>query len=253
MGLSIRSYAKHRGVSDKAVRKAIQSGRIAKAVLPDKSIDPALADRLWEANTDPVQRRGKEAQRALKSMAAKGADPGPQSGSAPSSSGSAPETEKAAASVTGSAPPTAKPNRPSDNVVHLRLAEHARANRAKARPPHWSGGDDGDGEDGSPEMLELALREKAQKVRKLEIENDAKQGLQVPKAETHAHFFEVQKATSDSWSKWATKYAPDIGAEFGIEDTFRLRVFLDDLIRKEQAEQAAALTKAMEKTGDAAL
>lgn len=250
MGLSIRAYAKHRGVSDKAVRKAIQTGRIANAVLPDKSIDCDLADRLWEANTDPVQRRGKEAQRALKSMAAKTADPGPQSGSAPPSSGSPPRTESAAAPETGSAPSPAKPNRPSDNVVHLRLAEATRAKRSKARPPQWSGGDD----DETPaEMLELSIEEKAEKVRKLRIENDLKEGKQVPKAETHAHFFEVKKLEADGWSRWATKYAPDVAAEFGIEDLHRLRIFLDDRIRKEQAEQTSAMEKAMEKVGDAPL
>ena len=48
-GLSIRGYARHRGVSHTAVQKAIQSGRIS--VEPDGTLDPAKADAEWEKNT----------------------------------------------------------------------------------------------------------------------------------------------------------------------------------------------------------
>ena len=47
--LSIRAYAKHRGVHEASVRKAIASNRIT--TLPNGLIDPAIADRQWEANT----------------------------------------------------------------------------------------------------------------------------------------------------------------------------------------------------------
>jgi len=49
MGISIRAYARHRGVSHVAVKKAIDTGRIE--VEPDGSIDAAKADRQWAANT----------------------------------------------------------------------------------------------------------------------------------------------------------------------------------------------------------
>ena len=42
MGLSIRAYARHRGVSHVAVKKAIDTGRITP--LPDGTIDPVAAD-----------------------------------------------------------------------------------------------------------------------------------------------------------------------------------------------------------------
>ena len=48
-GLSIRAYARHRGCSEKAVRKAIAAGRITKE--SDGTIVPAKADAEWEANT----------------------------------------------------------------------------------------------------------------------------------------------------------------------------------------------------------
>ncbi len=49
MGLSIRAYARHRGVTDTAVHKAIRSGRIN--ALADGTIDADQADAQWERNT----------------------------------------------------------------------------------------------------------------------------------------------------------------------------------------------------------
>jgi hypothetical protein len=49
MGLSIRAYARHRGVSHVAVKKAIDAGRITPEA--DGTIDPEQADRQWEQNT----------------------------------------------------------------------------------------------------------------------------------------------------------------------------------------------------------
>ncbi|MDG9670895.1 elements of external origin [Hahella sp. CR1] len=50
MGISIRAYARHRGVSDTAVRKAIQTGRITPE--QDGTLDQERADREWERNTE---------------------------------------------------------------------------------------------------------------------------------------------------------------------------------------------------------
>lgn len=55
MAVSIRAYSRHRGVSDTAVHKAIQSGRIT--LEPDGTIDIAKADQQWEANTNKAQQR----------------------------------------------------------------------------------------------------------------------------------------------------------------------------------------------------
>jgi len=49
MGLSIRAYARHRGVSHVAVKKAIDTGRIT--TLSDGTIDPDAADAQWAQNT----------------------------------------------------------------------------------------------------------------------------------------------------------------------------------------------------------
>ncbi|TSE28135.1 hypothetical protein Tther_02335 [Tepidimonas thermarum] len=53
MGVSIRAYAQHRGVSHEAVRKAIAAGRIT--LEPGGTIDPAKADAQWNQRTRVAQ------------------------------------------------------------------------------------------------------------------------------------------------------------------------------------------------------
>ncbi|MDO3578541.1 hypothetical protein [Ralstonia pseudosolanacearum] len=50
MGISIRAYARYRGVSDAAVRKAIAAGRITPDA--DGTIDTDRADAEWARNTE---------------------------------------------------------------------------------------------------------------------------------------------------------------------------------------------------------
>lgn len=50
MGISIRAYARHRGVTDTAVHKAIRAGRITPEA--DGTIDADRADREWAHNSD---------------------------------------------------------------------------------------------------------------------------------------------------------------------------------------------------------
>jgi hypothetical protein len=54
MGLSIRAYARHRGISHVSVLKAARAGRIPQE--PDGTIDPAKADAAWDARTDPARK-----------------------------------------------------------------------------------------------------------------------------------------------------------------------------------------------------
>jgi len=49
MGISLRAYARHRGVSDAAVRKAIATGRITPEA--DGTIDADRVDREWARNS----------------------------------------------------------------------------------------------------------------------------------------------------------------------------------------------------------
>lgn len=54
-GLSLRAYARHRGVSLKAVQKAVASRRIT--LTPEGKVEPETADAAWAANTDPTKPR----------------------------------------------------------------------------------------------------------------------------------------------------------------------------------------------------
>jgi hypothetical protein len=56
MGLSLRAYAGHRGVSHTAVQKTLRAGRIA--ALPDGTIDPVVADAAWNAAADASRDNG---------------------------------------------------------------------------------------------------------------------------------------------------------------------------------------------------
>jgi hypothetical protein len=57
MGLSIRAYAKARGVSHVAVLKAAKAGRVP--LESDGTIDPAKADAAWQRSTDPGRTKSK--------------------------------------------------------------------------------------------------------------------------------------------------------------------------------------------------
>lgn len=57
MGLSIRAYARHRGVSHVAVMRAIKAGRVP--VEPDGTIEVAKADAAWLRSTDPAKATAK--------------------------------------------------------------------------------------------------------------------------------------------------------------------------------------------------
>lgn len=78
-GLSIRAYAEHRktmglhGSSPWSVKKAIRDNRITRD--EDGKIDPEVADRQWDQNTDPAQQRGpREPPSNVKSRPAPGPD-----------------------------------------------------------------------------------------------------------------------------------------------------------------------------------
>ena len=57
MGLSIRAYARQRGVSHVAVLRAIKQGRVP--LEADGTVDPQKADASWERATDPPRNRSK--------------------------------------------------------------------------------------------------------------------------------------------------------------------------------------------------
>lgn len=84
--MSVRAYARHRGVSHVAVLKAIQSGRIPQEA--DGSIDPAKADAAWEAQSDPAKRPALVERQAPKQP---GSSPAPLPSPAPSAPADPPQ------------------------------------------------------------------------------------------------------------------------------------------------------------------
>jgi hypothetical protein len=64
MGLSIRAYARRRGVSHVAVLRAIKQGRVP--LEPDGTIDPAKADASWARSTDPGRTKPKPSAEKLR-------------------------------------------------------------------------------------------------------------------------------------------------------------------------------------------
>ena len=75
MGLSIRAYARHRGVSDTAVHKAIRAGRITTE--PDGTIDPDRADREWARNSEEPRNGTRKPAVKVAVPQAEDAGPGP--------------------------------------------------------------------------------------------------------------------------------------------------------------------------------
>lgn len=73
MGISIRAYARHRGVTDTAVHKAIRAGRITPEA--DGTIDAMRADQEWTRNSD-APRTGTRAKAAKVTVPEAGADAG---------------------------------------------------------------------------------------------------------------------------------------------------------------------------------
>lgn len=75
MGLSIRAYARHRGVSHVAVMKAIEAGRVTQEA--DGSINPERADREWNQNTVSPRKRPAADNQAVLQHAAREQSPEP--------------------------------------------------------------------------------------------------------------------------------------------------------------------------------
>jgi|SRR5580692_11338069 hypothetical protein len=91
--VSLREYARRRGVSAMAVSKAAKAGRIT---LVDGKVDVATADRDWPSNTNPGQMAFKPAPPAVAAEGQGTQEPGDDEGQATQT-----EEEKKAQTSTG--------------------------------------------------------------------------------------------------------------------------------------------------------
>lgn len=89
-GMSIRAYAKRRGVSHVAVLNAIKKGRLGAGVQDGRIVDPDLADKEWERRTDLSRAPSAVKERAKASPPASSGSPS----SLPAPSGGAPSAHE---------------------------------------------------------------------------------------------------------------------------------------------------------------
>ena len=79
--LSLREYARHRGCDPKAVRTALQSGRItAEREGKEWRIDAVKADAEWDENTQHGKPKGRQSKEAILSVAGDSGHQKPESG-----------------------------------------------------------------------------------------------------------------------------------------------------------------------------
>jgi hypothetical protein len=122
MGISIRAYARARGVSDTAVRKAIKAGRITAEA--DGTIDAAKVDAQWVSNTDQALQR-----KALPMQES-------QPVQAPQKTHARPATER----VVEPVPPVGIPSAGGTSLLQARTAnEVLKAQTNKVRPARMKG------------------------------------------------------------------------------------------------------------------
>lgn len=177
MGLSRRAYAKHRGVSETAVRKAINSGRIT--VEADGSIDPDRADAQWDAQTDPAKQRGAQSRElagetlASTNAAKAGTKPVPQSAidavqDTLRESGNAPETGEA-------------------------------------------------GEGGQVSFLRARMANEVLKAQTARVRLQKMKGELVDRSRATADVFDLARRERDSWLNWPPRIAANMAAELDVE------------------------------------
>ena len=197
IGVSLREYARRRGVSHTAVGKAIKDGRIS--VEADGSIDPVKADLQWDAQTNPAMRRG-TAQHA--SAATVGAMTRAATKAVPAEALKA--VEEAMKDVDPIPPPPSgtpagAPNPEAGTFLRARNAnEVLRAQTAKLRLQKMAG--------------DLVDRSKAT-------------GL----------VFELARRERDSWMNWPPRVAANMAAELGV-DAHKMELVLDKFIRAHLAD-----------------
>jgi len=128
------------------------------------------------------------------------------------------------------------PRRPQP--VDDALAAHVAANRARATGrPAGDAGDGGEGDD--PKMLDLAVEERFEKVRRLRLANDEKERSLVSLRHAELHVFALLRAVSEDWQVWPDVVGPDLAAKHGI-DQRALVQDLRDAVRDRLKLQASA-------------
>jgi hypothetical protein len=197
MGVSRRKYAEMRGVSHTAVGKAIASGRIT--TLPDGSIDPAVADRQWDQQTDPAKQRGS------------------------ASTGLGIESGRATRAETKPVPKAAI------EAVSEILQE---AGQEPKSPPGSAGGEKGEVSFLRARMANEVIKAQTAKVRLAKMNGDL-----VDRAKATTMVFELARQERDAWQNWPPRIAANMAAELGV-DPHLLEKTLEKYLRTQLAQLA---------------
>jgi hypothetical protein len=177
MGISRREYARRRGVSESAVRKALSTGRITAE--PDGTIDPAKADAQWDAATDPAKKRG---------------------GLATATAASA----KAATAVSARA--GTKPV-PQAALEAVRDTLHEAG--ADQEPGEAPGGE--------VSFLKARLANEVIKAQLAKVRLGKAKGELVDRARASAMVFDLARRERDAWIGWSPRVAANMAAELGVD------------------------------------
>lgn len=203
MGVSRREYARLRGVSESAVRKAISTGRIS--VEADGTIDPARADREWDERTDPSLRRGEHAR-------GMGAETAAATARAQAASGAPPRGTKAV---------------PQAALEAVRETLH----EAGADP------DPGEAPGGEVSFLRARLANEVIKAQLAKVRLGKARGELVDRARAAAMVFDLARRERDAWIGWPARVASNMAAELGA-DPHRMEEVLDRYLREHLGELA---------------
>ena len=199
MGLSRRAYAAHRGVSHTAVAKALATGRITAEA--DGTIDPAKADRQWDAATDPAKQRGVHA-RQLGADTARG-------------------TAAKAAIIMKPVP------RAAITAVNETLSEAGAPGEAA----------EGDAEGGQVSFLRARMANEVIKAQTAKVRLQKMKGDLVDRNRAVAAVFDLARRERDSWLNLPPRVAANMAAELGVE-AHRMELVLDRVLRAHLAEMA---------------
>lgn len=199
MGISRREYAKRRGCSESAVRKAIASGRIVPE--PDGTIDPDKADAQWATQTDPSQQRGPHAQ-ALAARTAEGT----------------------ARAMAGTKPVPVAALQAVDDTLREAGAD------APAPDPGGEGG-------GEVSFLRARMANEVLKAQTAKVRLQKMKGELVDRVRASAMVYDLARRERDAWLNWPARVAANMAAELGVE-AHRMETVLDQYLRAHLLEMA---------------
>jgi hypothetical protein len=202
MGVSRREYARLRGVSESAVRKALATGRITAE--PDGTIDPAKADAQWAAATDPAKQRARHARAMAAATTA--------------------ATASAQAAIAASARVDMKPV-PAAAIDAVRDTLHE-----EGQDP-----EPGEAPGGEVSFLRARLANEILKAQTAKVRLGKMKGELIDRARAVSMVFDLARRERDAWIGWPPRVAANMAAELGI-DPHRVEQVLDRYLREHLAE-----------------